>query len=229
MLIRQKNPVQPYEATGAVIDYHSDQKRERFCKCKKMGLRDEAAIIIQRRFRAFIERVRYLDKIAKIIKIQRWWRKWNIQQRLYDEEVVARVTTVQALVRGFLARRRLAKAKTAKEAEEKEHWRREEEEALETKRIKEDEEQKKQEEEEKSSKIKLEKSRAALDVNELARREAEEAKRAEAERKEERNSLLEGAPTGEEEEERKAAVDEEQKGCGCFTSWLVYIFIKIFD
>ena len=194
-----------------------------------MGLRDEAAIIIQRRFRAFIERVRYLDKIAKIIKIQRWWRKWNIQQRLYDEEVVARVTTVQALVRGFLARRRLTKAKTAKEAEEEEHWRREEEEALETKRIKEDEEQKKQEEEEKSSKIKLEKSRAALDVNELAKREAEEAKRAEAERKEERKSLLEGAPTGEEEEERKAAVDEEQKGCGCFTSWLVYIFIKIFD
>ena len=48
-------------------------------------------------------------------------------------------------------------------------------------------------------------------------------------RSEERKSLLEGAPTGEEEEERKAAVNEEQKGCGCFTSWLVYIFIKIFD
>ena len=45
-------------------------------------------------------------------------------------------------------------------------------------------------------------------------------------RSEERKSLLEAAPTG--EEERKA-VDEEQKGCGCFTSWLVYIFIKIFD
>ena len=45
---------------------------------------------------------------------------------------------------------------------------------------------------------------------------------------EERKSLLEGAPTGE-EEERKAAINEEQKGCGCFTSWLVYIFIKIFD
>ena len=45
-------------------------------------------------------------------------------------------------------------------------------------------------------------------------------------RSEERKSLLEAAPTR--EEERKE-VDEEQKGCGCFTSWLVYIFIKIFD
>ena len=44
---------------------------------------------------------------------------------------------------------------------------------------------------------------------------------------EERKSLLEAAPTG--EEERKAVNNEEQKGCGCFTSWLVYIFIKIFD
>ena len=47
-------------------------------------------------------------------------------------------------------------------------------------------------------------------------------------RSEERKSLLEGAPSLEVGEERKV-VDEEQKGCGCFTSWLVYIFIKIFD
>jgi len=46
-------------------------------------------------------------------------------------------------------------------------------------------------------------------------------------RSEERKSLLETAPTGEEEERKE--VDQEQKGCGCFTSWLVYIFIKIFD
>merc|ERR1712037_533238 len=45
-------------------------------------------------------------------------------------------------------------------------------------------------------------------------------------RSEERKSLLEATPTR--EEERKE-VDEEQKGCGCFTSWLVYIFVKIFD
>ena len=47
-------------------------------------------------------------------------------------------------------------------------------------------------------------------------------------RSEERKSMLEGALSLEEGEERKV-VDEEQKGCGCFTSWLVYIFIKIFD
>ena len=40
--------------------------------------------------------------------------------------------------------------------------------------------------------------------------------------------MLEGALSLEEGEERKV-VDEEQEGCSCFTSWLVYIFIKIFD
>jgi len=45
---------------------------------------------------------------------------------------------------------------------------------------------------------------------------------------EERKSLLEAAPTVE-EEKKMVSDDEEQKGCGCFTSWLVYVFIKIFD
>ena len=45
---------------------------------------------------------------------------------------------------------------------------------------------------------------------------------------EERKSLLEAAPTVE-EEKKVVSDDEEQQGCGCFTSWLVYVFIKIFD
>ena len=45
---------------------------------------------------------------------------------------------------------------------------------------------------------------------------------------EERKSLLEAAPTVE-EEKKVVSDDEEQLGCGCFTSWLVYVFIKIFD
>jgi len=45
---------------------------------------------------------------------------------------------------------------------------------------------------------------------------------------EERKSLLEAAPTVE-EEMKVVSDDEEQQGCGCFTSWLVYVFIKIFD
>ena len=45
---------------------------------------------------------------------------------------------------------------------------------------------------------------------------------------EERKSLLEAAPTVE-DEKKVVSDDEEQKGCGCFTSWLVYVFIRIFD
>ena len=45
---------------------------------------------------------------------------------------------------------------------------------------------------------------------------------------EERKSLLEAAPTVE-DEKKVVSDDEEQQGCGCFTSWLVYVFIKIFD
>ena len=39
---------------------------------------------------------------------------------------------------------------------------------------------------------------------------------------EERKSLLEG-------EVKEEKQEEEERGCGCFTNWLIYIFIRIFD
>ena len=39
---------------------------------------------------------------------------------------------------------------------------------------------------------------------------------------EERKSLLEG-------EVKEEKQEEEEPGCGCFTNWLIYIFIRIFD
>ena len=131
-------------------------KRRRFVKMR------EAAIIIQARLRGFLDRREYLDKIAKIIKIQRWW------LRLYDKEIVLRVTTIQALVRGFLARRRAAKVKMAKKAEEEKNRRREEEESLEKKRMKE---------------VKEEEEMRAKEFKVQCKREAEEAERAKAVRK----------------------------------------------
>ena len=86
VLLARREREQTKEDTAGEEDQAGEEDRAGEEEGVKMRA---AAIIIQRRFRGFLERRKYLDKIAKIIKIQRWWRKCRIQLRLYDEEVVS--------------------------------------------------------------------------------------------------------------------------------------------
>ena len=98
-------------------------------RIKRFKRRKRATLLIQERFR-FIRlrqlarvlqaRFRYLDKIAKIVKIQRCWR------RFCEKKADLMVTNFQACVRGYLSRR-AAKAKSDKKAAEEEKRRREKE------------------------------------------------------------------------------------------------------